>query len=75
MIITRDTTVKEIIEANPNAAEVFLKHGVDVPLECAESIQDCELELCDSMCHLDDVDALIQDLQTFFDAGEVSPVS
>ena len=69
MIITRETTVKEIMEANPNAAEVFLQHGVDVPLECAESIQDCNLEICDSMCHLDDVDALIHDLQRFFDRG------
>ena len=72
MIITRDTTVKEIMEANPNAAEVFLKHGVDVPLECAESVQDCNLEICDSMCHLDDVDSLIRDLQTFFGDNEKS---
>ncbi|CAN5637506.1 hypothetical protein BH10CYA1_BH10CYA1_13310 [soil metagenome] len=66
MIISRNTTVKEIMEARPDAAEVFLKHGVDVPLECDEGIQDCELVLCDSMCHLDDIDALIRDLQAFF---------
>ena len=66
MIISRDTTVKEIMEANPNAAEVFLQHGVDVPLECDESIQDCSMDLCDSMCHVDDIDALIEDLQKFF---------
>lgn len=70
MFITRETSVKEIMEANPEAAEVFLKHGVDVPLECDESIQDCTLELCDSMCHLDDADALIQDLQMFFDTRD-----
>ncbi len=66
MIITRNTTVKEIMEARPDAASVFLKHGVDVPLECDESIQDCDLELCDSMCHIDDIDALISDLEKFF---------
>lgn len=66
MIITRNTTVKEIMEARPDAASVFLKHGVDVPLECDESIQDCDLELCDSMCHIDDIDALISDLEEFF---------
>ncbi|MDX2105886.1 MAG: hypothetical protein SFY67_05735 [Candidatus Melainabacteria bacterium] len=71
MIITRNTTVKEIMEARPDAASVFLKHGVDVPLECDESIQDCELELCDSMCHIDDIDALINDLEKFF----ATPVS
>jgi hypothetical protein len=68
MIITRETTVKEIMQARPDAAQVFLQHGVDVPLECDESIQDCNLELCDSMCHIDDVDALIRDLQKFFEA-------
>ena len=71
MIITRNTTVKEIMEARPDAASVFLKHGVDVPLECDEGIQDCELELCDSMCHIDDIDALMRDLQDFFDASDI----
>lgn len=71
MIITPNTTVKEIMEARPDAASVFLKHGVDVPLECDESIQDCELQLCDSMCHIDDIDALISDLEKFF----ATPVS
>lgn len=72
MIISRDTTVKEIMEACPEAAEVFLSHGVDVPLECDEGIQDCNLEICESMCHIDDVDALIRDLQKLLDrAGSV----
>jgi len=68
MIISRSTTVKQILAACPDAVEVFRRHGVDVPLECDESIHDCDLEVCESMCHIDDIDALIQDLQTFFDA-------
>ena len=72
MIITRETTVKEIMQERRDAAQVFLQHGVDVPLECDESIQDCNLELCDSMCHIDDVDALIRDLQKFFDTPSSS---
>ena len=75
MIITKDTTVKEIMEARPGAAEVFLNHGVDVPLECDEGIQECNLELCDSMCHIDDVDALIKDLQKLFDTRPVGEAS
>jgi len=75
MNITRSTTVKEIMEARPDAARVFLQHGVDVPLECDESIQDCELLLCDSMCHIDDVDALIADLQKFFDSAGTAEAS
>ncbi|MBS1996905.1 MAG: hypothetical protein JSS86_11365 [Cyanobacteria bacterium SZAS LIN-2] len=68
MIITRNTTVKEILETNPDAVKVFEKHGVDVVLECDEGIHGCGLELCDSMCHIDDIDSLIADLQTFFDS-------
>jgi hypothetical protein len=71
VIITRNTTVKEILAARPDAIEIFLQHGVDVPSECDESIHECELELCDSMCHIDDIDGLIRDLQKFFDAGSV----
>jgi hypothetical protein len=67
MNITDSTTVKEILAERPDAVEVFLKHGVDVPLECDESIQECDLQLCDSMCHIDDIEGLIRDLQTFFD--------
>ena len=75
MNITRNTTVKEILAASPAAIDVFLKHGVDVPSECDESIHECELELCDSMCHIDDIDGLILDLQTFFDARPVAGAS
>lgn len=72
MIITRNTTLKEILSAKPEAVAVFLKHDVDVPLECDESIHDCELELCESMCHIDDIDSLIEDLQLFFNQQPVS---
>ena len=69
MIITTSTTVKSILEEKPEAVEIFLKHGVDVPSQCDDSILDTELELCDSMCHVDDIDGLIADLQAFFDAS------
>lgn len=67
MEITTNSTVKEIVTARPEALAVFLKHGVDVPMECDESIQDCQLELCDSMCHIEDLDGLMRDLQALFD--------
>lgn len=70
MIITYESTVKDILEADPNAIKVFEKHGVDVPCECDESIQDCSLEICDSMCHIDDVNQLMQDLQDYFNAHD-----
>ncbi len=67
MQITTETTVKSILDAYPDAVKVFEVHGVDVPLECDECILDTELAICDSMCHIDDLDALMVDLQKFVD--------
>lgn len=68
MIITQDTTVKSILDAYSDAIKVFEDHGVNVPSECDESILDTELAICDSMCHIDDLDQLIRDLQAFVDS-------
>ncbi len=65
MQITQETTVKSILDKYPDAVQVFLKHGVDVPSQCDESVLDTELSVCDSMCHVDDLDSLISDLQKF----------
>ncbi len=67
MIITHNTTLKEILDKKPEAVSIFLKHGCDVNNECDESIHDTELELCESMCHLDDFEGLIKELQALFD--------
>jgi len=68
MIITQDTTVKSILDAYPDAVAIFEKHGVSVPTECDESILDTELAICESMCHIDDLDQLMRDLQVFADS-------
>ena len=65
MQITETTTVKSILDAHPDAVQIFLQHGVDVPSECDESILDTELGICDSMCHVDNLDNLMRDLQEF----------
>jgi len=57
------------LDQYPNAVKIFEQHGVDVPLECDESILDTELALCDSMCHIDDLDSLMKDLQKFIDSS------
>jgi len=72
MQITQETTVKSILDAFPDAVQVFLQHGVDVPSECDESILDTELGICDSMCHVDDLDGLIRDLQKFVESKSKS---
>lgn len=68
MLVTTQTTVQEILDAYPGATEVFLAHDVDVPAQCDECILDTPLEMCDSMCHVDDLDALIGDLQKYVDS-------
>jgi hypothetical protein len=68
MMITPSTTVREIVEKNPEAFKIFLEHGVDVKSECDESLWDTELELCESMCHIDNINGLIADLQKLFDS-------
>ena len=67
MIISPNTTLKEILDKKPQAVSIFLKHGCDVNGECDESIHDTELELCESMCHLDDFEGLLNELQALFD--------
>lgn len=68
MTITQDTTVKSILDAYPDAIKIFENHGVDVPTECDESVLDTELAICDSMCHIDDLDQLMLDLQAFINS-------
>jgi hypothetical protein len=70
MQITTESTVRSILDAYPGVVEVFLQHGVDVPSQCDDSILDVELSLCDSMCHVDDLDGLIRDLQKFIDKND-----
>lgn len=70
MLITTESSVTEILDARPDAIKVFEKHGVDVPCECDESIQGASLQICDSMCHIDDLQGLISDLQAFFDGRD-----
>jgi hypothetical protein len=67
MIITQNTTVREILKDRPDAVKVFEKHGVDVNMECDEGLWDSELQICDSMCHIDDLGGLMRDLQNFID--------
>jgi hypothetical protein len=68
MQITTDTTVKSILDKYPEAVQVFLKHGVDVPSQCDESVLDTPLSICDSMCHVENLDGLIVDLQKYIDS-------
>lgn len=68
MTISQDTTVKSILDAYSDAITIFENHGVDVLTECDETILDTELAICDSMCHIDNLDHLMLDLQAFINS-------
>ncbi|MGD9679828.1 MAG: hypothetical protein AB7W16_01475 [Candidatus Obscuribacterales bacterium] len=67
MQITRQTSVQDAIHMSEGAAAVFEKHGVCVEYECPEAILDFPIEDCQDMCHIDDIDALVEDLNKLFD--------
>lgn len=67
MIVTRNTTVREVIDSNRDALEIFEKHGVCVEDECPDAVLDFEIEDCEDMCHIDDIDQLVADLNSFFE--------
>jgi hypothetical protein len=70
VIITHETTVKNLLEQYPECLSVFEKHGVNATLVCGESILDSELSTCESMCHIDDLGALIKDLQIHAESND-----
>lgn len=71
MMITPDTLVSDLLDAYPGATEVFAKYGVDVLQECPSCL--CNpLELCETLCSIDDIDGLIADLQAFCAQGEAN---
>jgi hypothetical protein len=65
MMVTADTLVSEILEACPDAIKVFAKHGVEVETECHGCL-DNPLDLCETMCSIDDIEGLIRDLAALF---------
>lgn len=68
MKVTPDTLVSEVLEARPDAAQIFAKYGVDVNMEC-HSVLDNPLDLCETMCGIADFEAFMKDLQSFMEAA------
>lgn len=57
MEVTKDMTIKEILERNKNALKVFMKYGIDA---CCGSLGTLEAE---SKKRKVDLDKIIQELQ------------
>ena len=68
-----ETLVGEALFDVPGAEEIFERHGCDATFECTEShhaqytLSDTEL-----VCHVDDVDALIGDLNAALEADDAA---
>ena len=64
-----ETLVGEALFAVPGAEEIFERHGCDATIECTEN-HHAEYTLSDTelVCHVDDVDALIGDLNDALEA-------
>lgn len=62
MNITLDTTIKEIISKYPLCIEVFSRYGVDVENQCPEELWETSLSDCESMCHIDNINELVNEL-------------
>ena len=68
-----DTPVGEALFAVPGAEAIFERHGCDATIECSErhhaeySLSDTEL-----VCHVDDVEALVVDLNAALEADDAA---
>jgi hypothetical protein len=67
--ITDETTVGEALFVVPGADEIFRRHGCEAEIECTQE-HHVEYMLVDTSltCHVDDIDALIADLNTVLEA-------
>ncbi|MGE5589932.1 MAG: disulfide oxidoreductase [Bacillota bacterium] len=75
MLITRGTTVEEALAAHPGAADVFESHGCCVADECPEDVLGQAIEDAEYLCHLDDLDALVRDLNALLVGGAAAAAS
>lgn len=61
--ITEETQMQDVLAQVPGARAILSRHGCDVDDECPVLIQDMPLYECEFVCHLDDLPAVIRDLE------------
>jgi hypothetical protein len=68
-----ETLVGEALFAVPQAEEIFDRHGCDATIECTEG-HHAEYTLGDTelVCHVDDVEGLIEDLNAVLAADDAA---
>jgi hypothetical protein len=67
--VNLETLVGEALFAVPGAEQIFDRHGCDATIECTEH-HHAEYTLGDTelVCHIDDVEALVDDLNAALEA-------
>jgi hypothetical protein len=67
--VNLETLVGEALFAVPGAEQIFDRHGCDATIECTEN-HHAEYTLGDTelVCHIDDVEALVDDLNAALEA-------
>lgn len=63
MEITLQTVIWDILQEMPEARDLFQGHGCDMDAECTDSALENTLDEAVGVCHLDDIDGLILELQ------------
>jgi len=71
--VGHETLVGEALFAVPGAEAIFERHGCDATIECTED-HHAEYTLSDTelVCHVDDVDSLIGDLNAALEADDAA---
>jgi hypothetical protein len=65
--ITSSTTIKNILDAHPNAAAFFSAHGLDVGFLSDASMLGTAMTICKSMGNVYVLDGLMQDLKKYIE--------
>lgn len=71
--VTMETTVGEALFVVPGAEEIFERHGCTPTIECTEEHHaEYVLGDLDLVCHIDNSEALVADLNAELDAEEAA---
>lgn len=62
MNITKELSLDDILEMNPEFMRIFKQHGVDVDNHCLYSVRHLPIKECPDLCGLEGIDQLLEKL-------------
>lgn len=66
MKVTKASSIQEILETCPEAAEVFKRYGVDVEGECLYSVRHLPIEECTDYCGIGELEKVLDTLNASY---------